>query len=388
MKRFFLLLGIGASFFGVILTSSAAEIQNVQIVPSDETTTIQWEALPLELRDSIQGYAIQWSLYQEEIKNTENRLVKQWIDNPDENAIVLRTGTFNPGEDDTFFLRIYGYTQDGRERALVHGSKIYKFKFNLDKKLEETEILEPNDPVIVDNTSKELGSVFNFGKLITKIYDDHIYLSWSKPRLTSVDARGVLIAVSEKEDMSNPIVELEGSLKDRTGKIEGLTPDTTYYVAGYFYKTVGGEVKKFGRGSTEIIKTFPQMTNAQKARINRLRRAGRITLQADVVASVEGGNITTQTDDDSDNSTNNSSSDDTDTTTSDTDTSSNRSEIIAKIRQLEAELQRLKQQLRELGGPSSNASPVAQQRARASDGRTIKRPLSIRERLQRLFKGN
>jgi hypothetical protein len=338
MKRF-VLFSFVLGFLSLSHQVHADGIQNLTISPTEKYTLIQWDHVSDSVQAQTEGYALQWSQYLNKMRSVDpyTKLVK----GSRNELSIFTSAVFEEAKTDYFYLRVYTYVKDGRQTILSNGSKILKFKFNykLDKII-ESEHLEPNDPVVSEDGVSS--ATFDFGKLRIVPYDTYATFSWSRPNLSRSDANGVLVVLSKKSDtdFSDPLVELSAGLDITSGKIEGLTPETEYITRGYFYKVRAGEKQKFGSGSTESFTTTKAMTTSQKARIERLRKRGLIRERALVTANVDG------------------TSDQGDTETTDTpdeaneeetlnNTSSNytRSEILKKIRSLEAELLQWKKKL-------------------------------------------
>ncbi len=275
MKKFFF-LGIVSSFFLGIFSVQAAKITNLQILPADTTMLIQWAGLSdTTLLRQVEGYAVQWSIYQNKMRNADTETVRQFV-NTARPEVSIRTGTFKDEIEsgDPIFFRVYTYLRDGRKVVLTNGSDILKIVFaRTGNTIQSTETIAPNDPVISEQTTTG-GSdapTFEFGKLRVKNeLDVSADFLWSTPRVAASDLEGFLIAVSEKEDLSSPVAEAYVDRSITGIKVEGLKPATKYFARGYFYKTVGGEKKKFGDSAVEPFATSAAFADAQKSRYKRL----------------------------------------------------------------------------------------------------------------------
>jgi hypothetical protein len=385
MKKLFF-LGLVASFFFGMHSVQASDITNVSaLYTTDNKVFLQWDHLADSLLYDTDGYAIQYSEYENKVRNVDPG--KLFL-NKKLNNLSLRAAAF---EDNTwYYFRIYTYVVDGRSRILTNGSKVLKWKY-LSNGETESEIIEPNDPVVADNSSS-VG--IEFGKLRVTRYDTYATFSWSRPNLAKSDATGVIV-VLKKYGSADTLVELKAGLDITSGKITGLTPETKYEAKGYFYKYVGGENKKFGTGINEIFTTQKAYSAVQKARIERLRKRGLVRDSALTTVSVPGSSTTTTT---TDTSTEDTTS--TTTTTSSSTSDSNiktRAQIQKKIAELERELQSWKLKLRRLGtssNSSSNRTTSTQPRYPdygSSSTRTTtatKSRETLRERMCRVLKRN
>lgn len=360
MKRL-ALLGFVMSLFLFGNNAHAEEIQNLKISPTEKYTLIQWDHVSDSIQAQTEGYALQWGTYINKMRNIDPyvKLVKGTRNE----LSVFTSAVFEDAKTDYFYLRVYTYVKDGRQTTLSNGSKVLKFKLNyaLDEVL-ESEYLEPNDPVISEDT--ESSTVFDFGKLRVVPYDTYATFSWSRPNLSRSDANGIIIALSKEDDtdFSDPLVELTAGLDITSGKIDGLDTETKYIARGYFYKIRAGEKQKFGSGSSEEFTTSKAMTASQKARIERLRQRGLIRDRALVTATV-GGESTI--DDSTDTSSEEEATSTSSSSSSSTSTSGSytKSEIQAKIRELESELVKWKNKLKALTGNSRTTSSSSSSRS-------------------------
>ncbi len=279
MKKLFF-LGLVASFFFGTHSVQASAIDNVSaLYTTDSKIFLQWDHLDDSLLFDTEGYALQYSEYENKVRNVDpgTLFLSKKL-----NYITLRPGaTF--AENTWYYFRVYTYVIDGRSRVLTNGSKILKWKY-LSNGETESEIIEANDPVVSD-ISADIG--IEFGKLRVTRYDTYATFSWSRPNLAKSDATGVVVVLNESGS-ANTLVELEAGLDITSGKVTGLTPETTYEVKGYFYKYVGGEDQKFGVGTTEIFTTQKAYSAAEKDRIDRLRERGLIHDNALTTVSVPG----------------------------------------------------------------------------------------------------
>jgi hypothetical protein len=385
MKKLFF-LGLVMSFFLGMHLAQASNITNLSaLYTTDNKIFLQWDHLDDSLLFDTDGYAIQFSIYENKVRNVDpGRLFLP----TKQNDITLRGAQFESNE--WYYFRVYTYVQDGRSRILTNGSKVLKWKY-LDNGEMEMEILEPNDPVISDNNA-DIG--IDFGKLRVRRYDTYATFSWSRPNLAKNDASGVVIVINESGS-ADTLVELKAGLDITTGKVTGLTPSTQYEAKGYFYKRVGGEDQKFGAGTTESFTTQAAYSASQKAQLERLRKRGLVKDNALTTVNVPGSTTTTDSEDDEEDTTTTSTTTSTTTTTSGTLT---RAQILTKIANLEQELQKWRLELKKLGTSSNSrfnrTSPIrtpdySSPESTSSSRTTTKKPReSIRERMCRILKRN
>jgi len=370
MKKLFF-LGLVVSFLFGMQAVHAEGIEGIEATyTTDSKIFLQWDHVDAGLLADADGYSVQFGPYESKMRNVDpsNLYLDKKLNN-----VSLRGAEFE--RNTWYYFRIYTYVRDGRSYVLTNGSKILKWKYFSNGETED-QILEANDPVIADSTN-DIG--IDFGKLGVVRYDTYATFSWSRPNLAKSDADGVVV-VLKKTGSSDTLVELKASLDMTSGKITGLTPETSYEAKGYFYKRVGGEDQKFGAGTAETFVTQKAFSAAQKARIDRLRSQGLIRDGALTTVSVGGSSTTT-----SDTSTTTSSTS-TSTTTSSTTSSGTytRAQIENKIKELETELQKWRLELKKIG-TSSNSSF---NRTTTSAATKTSAKESLRERMCRILKRN
>jgi len=279
MKKLFF-LGLVASFFFGMHSVQANAINNVSaLYTTDNKIFLQWDHLADSLLFDTDGYALQYSEYENKVRNVDPG--KLFLSKKLNNLSLRPGATF--ADDTWYYFRVYTYVVDGRSRVLTNGSKVLKWKY-LSNGETESEIIEANDPVVSD-ISADIG--IEFGKLRVTRYDTYVTFSWSRPNLAKSDANGVIV-VLKKSGSADTLVELEAGLDITSGKITGLDPQTAYEAKGYFYKYIGGENQKFGAGTAEIFTTQKVYSATQKARIERLRERGLIRDGALTTVAIPG----------------------------------------------------------------------------------------------------
>ncbi len=383
MKKLFF-LGLVVSFFFGMHSVRATNIENLSaLYTTDNKIFLQWDHLDDTLLFDTDGYAVQFSIYENKVRNVDpGRLFLS----AKQNDITLRRAQFKRNE--WYYFRVYTYVQEGRSRILTNGSKVLKWKY-LDNGDEESEIIAANDPVVVDNNA-DIG--IDFGKLRVRRYDTYATFSWSRPNLAKHDATGVVIVIKEVGS-ADTLVELKAGLDITTGKVTGLTPATQYEARGYFYKRVGGENQKFGAGTTETFTTQKAYSAAQRAQLERLKKRGLVRDSALSTVSVPGSEGTS---DDTTSSANEAAADTTTTSTTSSSTTTRTSgtltrfQILTKINNLERELQKWRLELKKLGTSSNSRFNRTTSSSTSSSSRTTtKKPReSIRERMCRILKRN
>jgi len=168
----------------------------------------------------------------------------------------------------------------------------------------------PNDPVIVNNDDDDDSTGFpdvNMeGFTTSSIFDTQINFKWSRPNLSSSEYDGFLIDISTKPDQKDILITLRTGKDITEGCVKGLTADTTYYARGYFYKTVGGEKKRYGGTSLKTITTESKFTVDQINKMERLKANG--LMADDPLVCVFVGDENDNKDDSNDSSTSTNSS--------------------------------------------------------------------------------
>ncbi len=374
MKKLFL-LGLVATFFFGMQSVQAESIEGISATyTTDSKIFLQWDHLADELLYDTDGYSVQFGPYESKMRNVDPSNL--YLDKRTNN-VSLRGAEFE--RNTWYYFRVYTYVRDGRSYVLTNGSKILKWKYFSNGETED-EIIEPNDPVIADSTN-DIG--IDFGKLGVVRYDTYATFSWSRPNLAKSDADGVVIVLKESGS-SDTLVELEANLDMNSGKITGLTPNTSYEAKGYFYKHVGGENQKFGAGTAETFITQPAFSAAQKARIDRLRSQGLIRDGALTTVAVGGSTSSTTTSTDTSTTTSTSTTSSTATSSTTSSSSYTRTQIENKIKELETELQKWRLELKKLG-TSSNSSF---NRTTTTTTTKSKAKETLRERMCRVLKRN
>ncbi len=335
MKKW--ITGIGISLaLGIFATPVfGAEIENIAMTPPassiDLDIELSWKALPAENMANVEGYALQWSTNQ-----TDIRIDKAY------RVLMEGTGTVRSmraadfERDEIYYFRVYTYTKDGRETVLGNGSKILKWEWPTVGDV-ESELLEPNDPVIVNNSSTD-DAAYDFGELRIVKYDKSAQFFWSSPTsITSKEFDGFKITLSKNTDLSDPVGEVDAGESFTKAYVTGLEPATKYYAAGYFYKTEAGDDKKFGRSAIKTFTTEKEFTSEQEARFQRtLTRLKQYGLGATL--DLDG-----DSDDESDDSSTSSSS--SSSSSSSTSSASSSASDYTTISEMEARLEEIKQQI-------------------------------------------
>lgn len=367
-------------------TTHADQIQNLTANTDNRYINIQWTALSDDIMNNVEGYAVQWSDSKSDIAITKPETVKRWNYNTQNSLPAMLTSTvFDANK--YYYVRVYTWTKGGsqnRERFLGNGSQILKFKLNSYRDvITETEYISITDPVISTPTTSSSSDNQDaddilFGKIRVTKYDDHAFFYWSRSNLSSSYAKGRKFIISKNSDLSDPVAEFETSLGTNSVKIMGLEPSEKYYFQGSYYRTEGGEDKLFGSTDTESITMMRPMSAGEKNRIQLLRRRGVMsTPTADVVKTIGEPVVsnTTNTNTDTTTTTNTTSS----SSSASTGSSYTRADILAKIRELEAELLTWRNRYKTLTGRTITSNANTQ-----SNTVRTKSQLSLRERLAKL----
>ncbi|MCK5461046.1 hypothetical protein KAI58_03610 [Candidatus Gracilibacteria bacterium] len=266
----------------------ATEITDLTVIPNGSQLTIDWSALSQEIMDNTNGYAIQWSTEQNDVRI--DKFAQQFSS---QNSLTLRKASFEINKD--YYFRVYSYVLDGRNRVLGNGSKILKWQMDFQDNIETSQI-EPNDPVIstvVSTTSSEDEVLATFGALRISKFDTFVDFAWSKPsNLTSNDYDGFAFEVSKHSDLKDPIIEFKVNKTRFRTRLKGLEPNTQYHARGYFYKDRGGEAQLFGGEEIKAFKTIIAIDRDGRTRSSR--NIKRIEKYAYFAVSVDG-NETSET---------------------------------------------------------------------------------------------
>lgn len=380
MKKLALLGIIVSGFFG-LQEVQAAEIQNFQVVRNGTQLYISWDPLSSSDFEGQAGYAVSWGDFQSQLR--KDKYAKQYLGNV--TNLSIRGADFKRNA--VYYFRVFSYKEDGRTKILKHGSKILKWK-ETDYGVYDTDLVEPNDPLIVDSSgssSSSSSSAFEFGSVRVLALDTFADISWSAhTKLAKSDYDGFRIEIASDLGFSNILGTLNTERGKIRARIKGLTPSTQYYVRGSFHK----DDEKFGTGDVkdfQTIRSIPRDASSVASR-NLLKIEKRKYLELDL-----GGDSSSSTTSSSSTSTSTTSTSSTSTsTTTSTTSSSSSADIQARIKEIEstiaslnAELIRLKAQLRKTTGSSSSSrvstrsTPTRSISSRSSSSSRM----SIRERL-------
>lgn len=311
----------------------ADEIQNLKVTASDNQVNIVWDPASQEILSKTEGYAVQWSIYQNNIRN--DKYARKFLN---QNNLVLRKGSFETNQ--AYYFRVYTYVSEGRSKVLGNGSKILKWTLKSDGEVEEV-YMEANDPVIATTTSSSSSSTTQkFGTIRVSRFDNFSDISWSKPtKLTAKEYDGFSFEVSKKISMEDPVLSFETSKTIYKARIKNLDANTQYYVRGYFYKEKAGDVVKFGEGTVKPFKTIASIDRTVSSRASR--NIARIEKKSYFTATVGGTATTTTT-----TTTTSTSSTSTGTSTPTVTKASSTTEIRTKIAELKKEIKALQASLR------------------------------------------
>ena len=327
-------------FFGTLFLFSpavwAAQIQNIDVTPTGNQILIEWDKLSdSEMFDENGGYVIQYSTVQNDIRN--DKLYKNRVKSS-QNTLALRAAGFE--HDQTYYFRVYSLHTEGRLKELNNGSKIVKWMWKSNGDV-TSEFVAANDPVIADNSSDSM--VFNFGKLRVEEFDTSAHFKWSTPSLTSDEYDGFLILLSKNDDLSDPLAEVSIPKTITTSFVEDLSPETTYYAAGYFKNGSS----RFGKSETISFTTLAAFTDRQKNIYERrILTRNNLGIRYKLSSGIDSSTST---------STTTSSTSSTSKTTSTTSAAST-TNISARIVELKALIKKYQDELRSLQSRSSSKS--------------------------------
>lgn len=186
--------------------------------------------------------------------------------------MALRRNSFK--NDVYYYVRAYTYDLDEDNRKyLGNGSQRLKWRTDHWNKVEAT-ASAVTDPVVqrteegVAEVNKD--EVFDFGELRISAFDTFTDFNWSKPvKMAKSDYDGFLVRVSTKADLSDPIIEATVNQEQYSARVKGLSPNTQYYAAAYFYDRSGGENQTFGNKNIKGFKTIAAIPRDGSTRASR-----------------------------------------------------------------------------------------------------------------------
>lgn len=372
MKKLTRLLLLSLFAFGALPLAQAGEVKNIRVEPTEDYVNIFWDALPADDMGDADGYAVQFSDRQSDVQI--NKYANLYLSRG-ETSVSLRRNSFENGV--YYYLRVYSYEPDEENRnQLGNGSDLHKWRTDYWNKVESQNIAI-NDPVVTSNNSSsssvDKDDLFDFGELRYIEFDTFVDFSWSKPVLMAdSDFDGFLIRVSSKADLSDPLVEEALSQETFQARVKGLSPNTQYYAAVYFYDRVGGEYKTFGTNDIKSLKTLaaiPRDGSTRAAR-NIVKIEKKLHGRNIVVGNSTTTSSTTTTS--SSSSTSSTSSTNTSTTTNTNVTiNSNTADIRTRIAEIKRNISALERELRVLeakvGESSSNTRTTSTRTSASTD---------------------
>lgn len=365
-KHLSLALLLGA--FLPLSAASATKITGLGVSASNDNLVLLWDALSGSDFDDADGYAVQWSDRESYTDITDS--VTFYVDgNVDDSS--LRRNSF---ENDTYYyFRVYAYELDANnQRVLRNGSDRLKFKVDFLNQI-TTETISVTDPVVDTSSGSEVDvSDFEFGTLRKYPYDTFVDLFWSRPReMTSSDYDGFMIVLSEKSDMTDPILETQVMREANSVRVTGLKPETQYYAQGHFDKNSN----PFGGSDIRSFKTIAAVPRDNSTR--QSRNIVKVENRAIRKVAVDGTETpTTTTTTDTSNSSSSSSSTTTVTSSSQSEIdSADQTEVSQKISELKRQIIALQSELRRWEAKLDKKT-TSSSSTRSSSG------LSVRERLK------
>lgn len=234
-------------------------IENIRVTISGDNVNIFWDRLDSDEESNIPGYVITWGTRKSEVRADE--IGRIYEDNYS-NSKSVRLGTFDRNED--YYFRIFGNSNNNKYQNL-YASKILKWSYT-GSGATESEILEPEDPIIVNNSTAEEEedlSVYDFGALRATPFDTIVRFFWSEPDLTDNEYDNIVIIISEQNDLSNPVLEAEIGKSYTKARIDNLKPGTQYYAKAVYEN----EGSRFGDSDTINILTYSEADETGKRRL-------------------------------------------------------------------------------------------------------------------------
>ncbi|MBT6831820.1 hypothetical protein HOA64_02055 [bacterium] len=370
MKKF-LVTTVAIGLFLGIQTVSADDISNLTVNPAGSQLLIQWDALPETTLSEVEGYALQWSSIQSDIRNDKSVRLPTLSTSKTSHSIY----SFGFEKNTKYYFRIYTFIKDGREYILTNGSQILQWEKKSSGEI-ETEYLDANDPVIAASNSGANATVSEeFSNIGITEFDTRARFEWSQPNLTKSDYEGYKIVLSKNTDMSAPISEFSLGRDNTRLFVQGLDPETTYNATGYFYKRVGGADEKFGKSETKSFQTAAKFTARQEQSyqrtISRWAKSGLVGFKK----NIDGTNASSVT-----TSTTAATTTSTATPAAPVDTS-DKTAVQSRISEIQTEIRTLQAELRKLQNSSGTSTSSTAQTSTATTstmtttGRVIRTPV-------------
>lgn len=266
MKSKHLLLVLLLGLFSPILSTQAAKVANLAVSGNTDHLNLLWDKLSSTDYNDADGYAMQWSDRQTDVKIT-NSITQYRTNNSDD--IALRRGSFE--NDLYYFVRVYTYKIDENNRKVLgHGSDMLKFKISFQNEVTSESIVVTDSVISTATGTAQDTSDFEFGALRKYPYDTFVDFFWSRSRdMLSSDFDGFMIRLSKKSDMTDPLLETTTATDHTELRITGFEPSTAYYAQGYFFKNQGGEKKTFGDSAIKSFKTIAAIVRDNSTRASR-----------------------------------------------------------------------------------------------------------------------
>ncbi|MCB9809393.1 hypothetical protein H6771_00220 [Candidatus Peribacteria bacterium] len=293
------LLPVGA----LLLTSlwlplADAKVMNPSVeLLGDNQLRIDWDALSDdEAAKGFRGYGVQWSESLSDLDSDDSmRQVLSGLSNT--SVDIYRYGI---GSGDTHYFRVHAYFEDSNgKKVYTHGSDVVNFVWYGDN-TKTSSIITKNeltlDPTTYtpastgDEDTDTTADDYTFPKMTLKRYDTFIIAQYSRPfDVPKTYLDGYFIEVATDAAFQHILTTATVNGADLTSvRVNGLTPQTKYYLRGYFYQNKNGQKTRFGKSSTEEVVTQATLTESQKTRLDMLRRRGSLSLDADVTVHVGG----------------------------------------------------------------------------------------------------
>ncbi len=378
MKFKHLVLALSLGAFLPLLNSQAADITGLSVTGDYDHLNLLWTPLSSSDFGDADGYAIQFSDRQSNVKITKPVTMYQ---NNNQDDVSLRRNSF---DNDTFYYaRIYTYkTDDNNKKVLGNGSDMLKFKIDYNNTV-TTDTISITDPVVTSTGTTQETSNFEFGALRKYPYDTFSDFFWSLPsKMASSDFDGFMIRVSVNNDMKTPLVEATVNRQTKSLRITGLEASKNYYAQGYFYKNQGNETVTFGDSQIRSFKTISAIPRDSASRQSRnIIKVEKRSIRKIAVgdSSVSSSTSTSMTSSSSSSSSNTNLSTSVSSSSSATINSASQTEIRNKIADLKKQISSLQSELRRWQAKDTSKKPTS---TRSTTSKKSTSGLSIRERLK------
>ena len=386
MKFKHLVLALSLGTFLPLLNSQAADVTGLTVTGDYDHLNILWTPLSSTDFNDADGYAVQFSDRQSNVKITKPVTMYQ---NNNQDDVSLRRNSFD--NDVFYYVRIYTYKVNGdNKKVLGNGSDMLKFKINYNNTV-TADTISISDPVVSSTGTTQDISDFEFGALRKYPYDTFSDFFWSQPsEMASSDFDGFMLRVSVNNDMKDPIIEATVDGQTNSLRVTGLNASTNYYAQGSFYKNQGSEKVTFGDSAVRPFKTIvaiPRDSSSRQSR-NIIKVEKRSIRKIEIGASsVSSSTTTSTTSSSSSSSSNTNSSTSVSSSSAATINSASQTEIRNKISDLKAQISKLQSELRRWSAKDTSKKTTSTRssttRKKSTSGLSIRERLKLRREAKR-----